>query len=89
MLDSLMGPFFNDTVILHSSWSAHVRVMFFFYVYDILLMYKDPVCNMIVDEKETRYISQAGGRNVYLCSAACKREFENNSYKYGNIQEAR
>jgi YHS domain-containing protein len=46
-------------------------------------MYKDPVCDMMVDEKKTQHISQAGGRNVYLCSAACKREFEKNSAKYG------
>jgi len=24
-------------------------------------MYKDPVCNMMVDEKKTQHISQAGG----------------------------
>jgi YHS domain-containing protein len=46
-------------------------------------MYKDPVCNMMVDEKKTEYISQAEGKNVYLCSAACKSEFEKNSTKYG------
>jgi YHS domain-containing protein len=46
-------------------------------------MYKDPVCDMMVDEKKTEYISQVGGRNVYLCSAACKSEFEKNSTKYG------
>ena len=59
------------------------RVMFFFYVCNIFLMYKDPVCNMMVDEKKTEYVSQTGGRNVYLCSAACKSEFEKNSSKYG------
>jgi len=59
------------------------RIMFFFELCNIFLMYKDPVCNMMVDEKKTQHISQAGGRNVYLCSAACKREFEKNSTKYG------
>jgi YHS domain-containing protein len=54
-----------------------------FLLFIIFLMYKDPVCNMMVDERETQHISQAGGRNVYLCSAACKREFEKNSAKYG------
>jgi YHS domain-containing protein len=49
--------------------------MFFFEEGIILLMYKDPVCNMIID----------GRRNVYLCSAACKGEFEKNSSKYGYL----
>jgi YHS domain-containing protein len=56
---------------------------FFFEPCTIILMYKDPVCSMMVDEKKTQHISQDGGRNVYLCSAACKREFERNSAKYG------
>ena len=25
-------------------------------------MYKDPVCNMMIDENKTQYISQVGGR---------------------------
>ena len=57
--------------------------MFFFEFCTIFLMYKDPVCNMMVDEKKTQHISQVGGRNVYLCSDACKTEFEKNSAKYG------
>lgn len=57
--------------------------MFFFYECNVFLMYKDPVCNMMVDEEKTQYISQAGGRKVYLCSAACKSQFEKNSPKYG------
>jgi len=62
--------------------------MFFFYLCYKLLMYKDPVCNMMVDENKTQYISQSGGRNIYLCSAVCKSEFEKNSPKYGVQQTA-
>jgi YHS domain-containing protein len=46
-------------------------------------MMKDPVCNMMVDEKKARYTSEAGGRKVYLCSEACKNQFEKDPKKYG------
>jgi YHS domain-containing protein len=46
-------------------------------------MFKDPVCNMMVDEKKTKFVSESGGRKVYLCSAACKSQFEGNPSKYG------
>jgi YHS domain-containing protein len=48
-------------------------------------MFKDPVCNMMVDEKKTKFVSESGGgRMVYLlCSAACKSQFEANPSKYG------
>jgi Cu+-exporting ATPase len=46
-------------------------------------MFKDPVCNMMVEEKKTKFISEAAGTKVYLCSAACKSQFEANPSKYG------
>jgi YHS domain-containing protein len=47
-------------------------------------MFKDPVCNMMVDENKTKFVSESdGGRKVYLCSAACKSQFEANPAKYG------
>jgi YHS domain-containing protein len=46
-------------------------------------MFKDPVCNMMVDEKKAKYVSESGRRKVYLCSAACKNQFEVNPAKYG------
>jgi YHS domain-containing protein len=47
-------------------------------------MFKDPVCNMMVDEKKTKFVSEPSeGRRVYLCSAACKSQFEANPTKYG------
>ena len=30
-------------------------------------MFKDPVCNMMVDENNAKFISEAGGKKVYLC----------------------
>jgi len=46
-------------------------------------MFKDPVCNMMVDEKKAQHISQVNGQKVYLCSSNCKSEFEQNPSKYG------
>ena len=42
-------------------------------------MFKDPVCNMIVDENKTKFVSESGdGRKVYLRSTACKNQLESN-----------
>jgi YHS domain-containing protein len=39
---------------------------------------------MMVDEKKTKFVSESGsGRKVYLCSTACKNQFEANPSKYG------
>jgi Cu+-exporting ATPase len=47
-------------------------------------MFKDPVCNMMVDERIAKHVSEVqGGKKVYLCSAACKSQFEANPGKYG------
>jgi YHS domain-containing protein len=46
-------------------------------------MFKDPVCNMMIDEKRAQYSSQIAGKKVYLCSASCKTEFDKNPAKYG------
>lgn len=46
-------------------------------------MFKDPVCKMMVDEKIAKFVSDAGGKKVYLCSAACKTQFDANPGKFG------
>ena len=46
-------------------------------------MFKDPVCNMMVDEKKAKHISVIDGKKVYLCSPACKTEFDKSPSKYG------
>jgi YHS domain-containing protein len=57
------------------------------FIYDIslirLAMFKDPVCKMMVDEKTAKHLSEVAGKKVYLCSAACKSQFEANPKKYG------
>ena len=46
-------------------------------------MFKDPVCNMMVEEKKAKHISEVEGKKIYLCSSICKSEFDNNPMKYG------
>jgi len=46
-------------------------------------MAKDPLCNMNVDEKTAKYVSEINGQKVYLCSTTCKQQLENNPSKYG------
>ena len=47
------------------------------------MSFKDPVCNMMVDERKAQHISEIGGKKIYLCSAACKNQFEEDPKKYG------
>jgi YHS domain-containing protein len=42
------------------------------------LAQKDPVCNMMVDEKKALHISEVNGRKIYFCSAQCKGQFDQN-----------
>lgn len=49
----------------------------------MLFMFKDPVCEMMVDEKNAVHISEIGERKIYLCSASCKTQFDANPAKYG------
>lgn len=44
---------------------------------------KDPVCGMMVDENKARYVSDAQGKKVYLCSEGCKGQFDKDPGKYG------
>jgi YHS domain-containing protein len=45
-------------------------------------MFKDPVCNMMVDEKTAEYVSEIDGARNYFCSATCKSEFEEHEKDY-------
>ena len=46
-------------------------------------MAKAPVCNMNVDEKTAKHISEINDNKAYLCSAVCKQQLEQNPSKYG------
>ena len=51
--------------------------------YPISGMFKDPVCKMMVDEKTATNVSEASGKKIYLCSPACKTQFDANPKKFG------
>jgi YHS domain-containing protein len=46
-------------------------------------IFKDPVCNMMVDETKTQHTLQVNGQKVYLYSAQCKSQSDENPCKYG------
>lgn len=43
-----------------------------------VMMTKDPVCGMEVDETKASGKSTVGGRTYYFCSDACKKRFDQN-----------
>ena len=47
-------------------------------------MMKDPVCNMMVDERNAKFKSEHEGQTFYFCSADCKRTFDRDPHKYGH-----
>jgi YHS domain-containing protein len=42
----------------------------------------DPVCGMKVDENNSQYQTQYGGKQYNFCSADCKKKFEQQPEKY-------
>ncbi len=46
-------------------------------------MIKGPFCNMNINEKTTQYTLEINRNKIYLCSAACKHQSEQNTSKYG------
>ncbi|MGH2639316.1 MAG: YHS domain-containing protein [Rhabdochlamydiaceae bacterium] len=47
-------------------------------------MIKDPVCEMMVDEKKSKFKSEHEGQQFYFCSAVCKTKFDNDPHRYGH-----
>jgi YHS domain-containing protein len=71
-------------LVLPARWFiTQIDILFFNVVYANTTMFKDPVCNMMVDEKKAQHISEVDGQKIYLCSASCKNQFDQNPSKYG------
>jgi YHS domain-containing protein len=72
-----------------TKWLVHPYILTYLdlFIYDIspihVAMFKDPVCKMMVDEKTAKHLSEVAGKKVYLCSTACKSQFDANPKKYG------
>jgi YHS domain-containing protein len=47
-------------------------------------MMKDPICGMMVDERNTALKSEHEGQTFYFCSASCKKKFDSDPHKYGH-----
>ena len=47
-------------------------------------MVKDPVCGMDVDEKQSKFHSEHGGRQYHFCSEECKDTFDSQPQNYAN-----
>jgi len=45
-------------------------------------MNTDPVCGMKVDENNSQYQSQYGGKTYSFCSLECKNKFEKQPEQY-------
>jgi len=49
------------------------------------MMQRDPVCAMMVDDRNAKYKSEHDGRTFYFCSAGCKATFDRDPHKYGHV----
>lgn len=38
---------------------------------------------MMVEERQAKHVSEANRQKIYLCSAGCKSQFDQNPGKYG------
>ena len=45
-------------------------------------MAKDPICQMDVDEKTAKWMSEYKGKKYYFCAPGCKRMFDKDPAKY-------
>jgi len=48
----------------------------------VVEMVKDPVCNMVVDEKTARWKTTRKDKTYYFCSAGCLEAFKKDPEKY-------
>ena len=49
---------------------------------EVIVMAKDPVCNMDVDEKKAAATAEYKGKTYYFCAPGCKKAFLQNPEKY-------
>jgi len=54
-----------------------------------LIMAKDPVCGMEVDEQRAARKNEHQGRTYYFCSPGCQQRFEEDPTRYSDPRTAR
>lgn len=47
-----------------------------------MAQHKDPVCGMVIDERDAVGTSEFNGTRYYFCSQDCKTEFDENPQDY-------
>jgi YHS domain-containing protein len=47
-----------------------------------MIMAKDPVCGMMVDDKKAKFKSDYNGKTFYFCADSCKTTFDKNPAKF-------
>ena len=47
-----------------------------------VIMAKDPVCGMEVDEEEAQFKTEYEGKTYYFCAPGCEKRFEDNPEKF-------
>ncbi len=47
-----------------------------------MIMAKDPICGMMVDEKKAKLKSDYNGKTFYFCAPSCKATFDKDPAKY-------
>ena len=47
-----------------------------------MIMAKDPVCGMMVDEKKAKFKSDYNGKTFYFCASSCKTTFDKDPAKF-------
>lgn len=52
------------------------------------MVFKDPVCGMMVDEERTQFETELNGRNFYFCCGSCKKAFDKDPFRYGQANRA-
>ena len=52
-------------------------------------MAKDPVCGMMVDEKEAAGTATHGNKTYYFCAASCRDQFVKDPKRYVEMREGR
>jgi len=50
-----------------------------------MIMTKDPVCGMMVDEKKAKFKSDYNGKTFYFCAPSCKTTFDKDPAKYASV----
>ena len=51
-------------------------------IWEMIVMARDPVCGMDVDEKKAAAKLVHNGQTYYFCTEACKRAFQKEPEKY-------